>query len=281
MTNKFKVGDKVVPISKSAGCTFKHSQFKRHGLKFLYVKSDNDKDCDYLCYKTTQNGDGDFYMEKDLVLYKEEFKKGDKVVPISKSTGDSWKASVVINDYLASKAKYIYVVDPAYQTVDGQTVISCDNKNSTVGDFFLAKDLIPYVEKSNKKENNMNKNTKSKIQVGDKVIGANSCLPVKGEVVLIDGYHIVVKLDVKQYIQGIPFHTNYVDFFENELVKVTEPKILKTVQFVYSTPGKAIKWRTVDVTVDNTEYLEGIDKEIGEFRRFRKDRILGEKIINC
>ena len=63
---KFKVGDKVVPISKSVGDTLEGSlawkEAKNGGKGFLvFEEIDSDIPC-LVC-------DGDFFLEEDLVLY--------------------------------------------------------------------------------------------------------------------------------------------------------------------------------------------------------------------
>lgn len=76
MTGKFKVGDKVVPISKSVGgCLDEVASWDRaqaDNQEFLYVcEINSDYECDYVC-NNTLNAHGDFFMEKDLIPYVEE-----------------------------------------------------------------------------------------------------------------------------------------------------------------------------------------------------------------
>lgn len=56
------------------------------------------------------------------------------------------------------------------------------------------------------------------------------------------------------------------------------PVILRRVQFVYDKrDGEQAKWRTVDVTAEDTMYIEGLQD--GQFKRFLKSKILGGKIL--
>lgn len=87
---KFKIGDKVVPISKSKGTM---SSYITKGLKkqgYLYVtRLERDTSSyghiDYTC-NIIESGSGDFFMESDLIPYVEEF-----VLP------EKWKVAVKEN----------------------------------------------------------------------------------------------------------------------------------------------------------------------------------------
>lgn len=72
--SKFKIGDKVVPKSKSYGCSLKSSNAWINSQKmdqpFLYVVMVGEYK--YSCDETKGNITGDYFKEKDLVLYKEE-----------------------------------------------------------------------------------------------------------------------------------------------------------------------------------------------------------------
>ncbi len=86
---KFKIGDKVVPISKTAPGfgDLKNSHCwnmaKLKGQPYLWYVSDSetwDKTSVLSC-SVRQDGGGDFFMESDLKLYIDaKFKKGDKVI---------------------------------------------------------------------------------------------------------------------------------------------------------------------------------------------------------
>lgn len=60
--------------------------------------------------------------------------------------------------------------------------------------------------------------------------------------------------------------------------------IIKTVSFVYDKSANAwdknLKWRTVQVTEDTREYIQGYDVDDGfKFKKFLKSKIFGGKII--
>ena len=58
------------------------------------------------------------------------------------------------------------------------------------------------------------------------------------------------------------------------------PKILKVVEFVYDKNefGVTPKWRTLHVTDENGQYIEGLEDGT-TFKRFLKSRILGGRVI--
>jgi hypothetical protein len=63
-------------------------------------------------------------------------------------------------------------------------------------------------------------------------------------------------------------------------VEALSPKILKVVEFVYDKQqfGENPKWRTVHVTEENGQYIEGLEDGV-TFKRFLKSRILGGRVI--
>lgn len=63
-------------------------------------------------------------------------------------------------------------------------------------------------------------------------------------------------------------------------VEALTPKILKVVEFVYDKNEFAVtpKWRTVHVTNENGQYIEGLEDGT-TFKRFLKSRILGGRVI--
>ena len=69
---KFKIGDKVVPISKSTGVTLMESKVwnraKRSSSKYMYVKY-LDRELDIILCGAKGDYAGDYFLEKDLVLY--------------------------------------------------------------------------------------------------------------------------------------------------------------------------------------------------------------------
>src|SRR5690554_6041677 len=74
--SKFKVGDKVVPISKSVmpndtlDDSVVWSRARDKGQKFLYVTGYNEYG-DVVCYdEKTKYRNGDYFKESDLILYK-------------------------------------------------------------------------------------------------------------------------------------------------------------------------------------------------------------------
>jgi hypothetical protein len=67
---------------------------------------------------------------------------------------------------------------------------------------------------------------------------------------------------------------------------ILPPKILKTVQFVYDKNSSdysfksEIKWRVVQVTNEDSTYLEGLDVDDNlTFKRFLKSKIVGGRIL--
>jgi hypothetical protein len=65
----------VVPIDKSVYCPLDDSPSwkiaKAMGQKFLYFKQINDDGC-YVCSFSESSPTGDYFADKDLVLYEEE-----------------------------------------------------------------------------------------------------------------------------------------------------------------------------------------------------------------
>jgi len=70
----FKVGDKVIPISKSINGSFLGSYhigiMKEKGLKFLYITRAVYEGT-FSCSSSQKSGTGDWFLEEDLVLFKE------------------------------------------------------------------------------------------------------------------------------------------------------------------------------------------------------------------
>ena len=63
--------------------------------------------------------------------------------------------------------------------------------------------------------------------------------------------------------------------YSDEIVGVS---VLKRVEFVYDKQdGDGAKWRTVDVTAEDGEYICGFEE--GKFKRFAKSRIVGHRVI--
>lgn len=54
----------------------------------------------------------------------------------------------------------------------------------------------------------------------------------------------------------------------------SKPAVLRTVVFKYN-GGSVRGYRKVEVILENAEYLEGTDCDKGEYRRYKKDRIVG------
>lgn len=80
-------------------------------------------------------------------MKKSEIKTGMKVVPISKSIYGKLNKSVEWKKAEKIGQKYLHVIDSAYCYSKDKKVVMCDvYKNSDTGDYFLPKDLIPYVE---------------------------------------------------------------------------------------------------------------------------------------
>jgi hypothetical protein len=75
---KFKIGDKVVPISKSFGKPFEECIFWKKAISlnqnFLYINEINCKrtyEIYYTCGTIKDEMTGNFYSETDLIKYKE------------------------------------------------------------------------------------------------------------------------------------------------------------------------------------------------------------------
>lgn len=107
--SKFKIGDKVVPVSKSYWGGLEESieweKAQEKNQQFLFVNSfDGVK---ILChYKKTNISTGDFFLEKDLVLYEEECSEVDGL--INSLEGLVVKSSAVLKelkDLREAKAK--------------------------------------------------------------------------------------------------------------------------------------------------------------------------------
>lgn len=73
------------------------------------------------------------------------FKKGDKVVPISKNYYGKLGDSVVYKRAKELGQGFLYVID--YKSIEGNIVVRCQSHNDGYGgDYFLESDLIFYVE---------------------------------------------------------------------------------------------------------------------------------------
>jgi hypothetical protein len=75
---KFKIGDKVVPISKSFGKPFEECCYwkmsKEENQNFLYICGTYKKD--YICRNTNEcESEGNYYSETDLMYYKHNLSK--------------------------------------------------------------------------------------------------------------------------------------------------------------------------------------------------------------
>jgi hypothetical protein len=78
----------------------------------------------------------------------EEIKVGDKVVPISKSVGDSWEMVATIKLMREKNQPFLYVTDIGYEYIRGRKylVYSCYTEPANHGDFYLREDLKLYEE---------------------------------------------------------------------------------------------------------------------------------------
>ena len=157
--NKFKVGDKVVPLDKTVYASFEQWKyvnnyvarfFNRNGYivinkinEGLFTCGDDD-DLDY----------GDFFNKSDLIPYIEEtkdydFKVGDKVVIKSLSTGDlsfkKWgnnkKGKFPTSDFFKENG-YLYIC-----LIDDNFIFCCDDNNRNIDiTICLKSDIVPYAE---------------------------------------------------------------------------------------------------------------------------------------
>ena len=82
------------------------------------------------------------------------------------------------------------------------------------------------------------------------------------------------------------YATPKIKYFKLYSDDILPPKILKTVQFVYDknssdySPKSEIKWRVVQVTNEDSTYLEGLDVDDNyTFKRFLKSKIVGGRIL--
>lgn len=79
---KFKVGDRVVPIGKSAGDPLDKSSVWKQCFaskqSFMYVTETTLNT--YICDSCPDTKNGDYFLECDLVLYEDELKTGDTVI---------------------------------------------------------------------------------------------------------------------------------------------------------------------------------------------------------
>lgn len=74
-----------------------------------------------------------------------KFKKGDKVVPVSKNYYGKLRDSVVYKRARELGQEFLYVID--YKSIEGNVVVRCQSHNDGYGgDYFLESDLIFYVE---------------------------------------------------------------------------------------------------------------------------------------
>jgi hypothetical protein len=114
---KFNVGDKVIPISKtdSFSPNLKQSGAWRRAQSinqpFLYVTSNSEDDDEYLCRDTMEINQGDYFCERDLVLYDENtFHYGD-IVQVRDNECDSWAERCFITKIPNNMYPYICVGD--------------------------------------------------------------------------------------------------------------------------------------------------------------------------
>lgn len=83
MKNNFKIGDKVIPISKTTGCPldqsrqYQYKEFKDQG--FLYINYIDARH--YICSVEASYGlaSGDFFKEEDLIPYEKPLETGDSI----------------------------------------------------------------------------------------------------------------------------------------------------------------------------------------------------------
>lgn len=111
---KFEIGQKVVPISKSYGDPLDKSNAwknaKHDNQPFLYVvntKISMDVGEVILC-SNISTGTGDYFLEKDLVPYEEEFKYGE-TIEVYDSDCDKWVERIFVAKTETSPPKYICV----------------------------------------------------------------------------------------------------------------------------------------------------------------------------
>jgi hypothetical protein len=69
------------------------------------------------------------------------FEKGDKVIPISKSVGDTWDKSSTIKEFL-QKGYLIFLHKQSFQEKNRAGVLV--DIYLVSGDFYILEDLIPY-----------------------------------------------------------------------------------------------------------------------------------------
>lgn len=74
-----------------------------------------------------------------------EFKAGDKVIPISKTVGDSIDKCKHYKNLQAGVVKFLYV-----SYISNGTYVCSSEKDAISGSYYNSKDLVPY--KSNKKK---------------------------------------------------------------------------------------------------------------------------------
>jgi len=147
--SKFKVGDKVVPMDAMYGdlsCSIAWSNAKGMSQPFLYVNRVEKEH--YVCDEVLDCLSGDHFREKDLELYKEpQFKVGDKVVPIDKTIRGGLSSSHSWNQAKCAGQPFLYISKVGDTWGELTVDYTCSQlSDSTLGDFFMEKDLIPYKE---------------------------------------------------------------------------------------------------------------------------------------
>lgn len=146
--SKFKVGQKVVPISKSTCGDLESSSVwnkaKSMNQPFIYVTGFESKGRIVCAYNETNHGD--YFLEKDLVPYIEppkKFKVGDKVVPMKKSVWGDLSESSAWSQAQSVNQPFLYVTKIGGS--ESPDHIVCDSYMSDSGDYFLEEDLEFYV----------------------------------------------------------------------------------------------------------------------------------------
>lgn len=68
---KFKIGDKVIPHSKSKGDSFESHLSRCGDYKFLYIIDFDKEEGAWECWPTNTDSYGDYFLDSDLTLYQE------------------------------------------------------------------------------------------------------------------------------------------------------------------------------------------------------------------
>lgn len=86
--------------------------------------------------------------------------------------------------------------------------------------------------------------------------------------------------DIKEYRKKINgTNLNYKDLERDESGRFL-PKYRRIARFDYNSPNTGLKYRTIELTHKDADYLVGLDMtDNNKEKRFRRDRIVG-KIIN-